>query len=82
MHAWLGGPATGLYAAALLPCAALALYVSRERVRILDNVRVFFLFLRQRRLRAFLVERRTHLEYELARLAQLAKRPAREAGGA
>jgi hypothetical protein len=48
--------------------------VARERQRLLDNVRVFFLFMRQRRLREFLVERRSHLEYELARLAQLAKR--------
>ncbi len=72
--AYLGGGAAALYAASLLPAAMLALFVSRERVRMLDNVRVFLLFMRQRRLREFLLARRTHLEYELARLAQLAKR--------
>jgi 1-acyl-sn-glycerol-3-phosphate acyltransferase len=74
VYAWLGAGPAALYAAALVPTAAIALYVARERQRLLDNVRVFFLFMRQRRLREFLVERRSHLEYELARLAQLAKR--------
>jgi 1-acyl-sn-glycerol-3-phosphate acyltransferase len=83
VYAWMSGPAAALYAATLVPCAALGLYVSRERVRFLDNVRVFFLFLRRRRLRTFLIERRTHLEYELARLAQLAKQASeRPADGA
>jgi glycerol-3-phosphate O-acyltransferase / dihydroxyacetone phosphate acyltransferase len=70
---YLGGGAAALYALSLPPTAMLALFVSRERARMLDNVRVFWLFMRQRDLRQFLVERRTRLEYELARLAQLAK---------
>jgi glycerol-3-phosphate O-acyltransferase / dihydroxyacetone phosphate acyltransferase len=82
VYAWLGVGAAALYAATLLPSAALALFVSRERTRMLDNVRVFFLFLRQKELRAFLLERRTRLEYELARLAQLGREPARPARSA
>lgn len=79
VYEWLGGGAAAAYAASLLPTFAVALWVYRERVRMQDNVRVFFLFMRQKRLRAFLLERRAHLEQELARLAQLAKRRAHRA---
>jgi 1-acyl-sn-glycerol-3-phosphate acyltransferase len=56
------------YAAALLPSTMLALYIRRERERILDNIRVFFKFSRQSDLREFLMAKRKALERELARL--------------
>jgi 1-acyl-sn-glycerol-3-phosphate acyltransferase len=78
----LDGATALAYAATLLPCTMLALYFRRERERTLDNLRVFFLFLRRKELRGFLEEKRGALEHELARLVYLAlKRPgAGEAG--
>ena len=61
------------YLFSLPPTAALALYVRRERERIWDNMRVFFLFLRNKEVRRMLEVKRTELERELARLGQLAK---------
>ena len=43
----LGGAEALAYAAGLLPATMLALYMRRERERILDNIRVFFLFTRR-----------------------------------
>jgi 1-acyl-sn-glycerol-3-phosphate acyltransferase len=57
-----------IYAATLLPATMLALYMRRERVRILDNIRVFFLFTRQNDLREFLREKRKELEKEIRHL--------------
>lgn len=56
------------YAATLLPSTMLALYMRRERERILDNIRVFFLFTRRHELREFLMEKRKALEKEIRHL--------------
>ena len=73
VQAWLGGGAAALYALSLPFGAAAALMVRRERDRIIENVRVFFIFLNRKDLRAHLEKKRRELERELARLAQLAK---------
>ncbi len=73
VQATIGGGAAALYALSLPFGAAAALMVRRERDRIVENVRVFFLFLNRKDLRAHLEEKRRELERELARLAQLAK---------
>ncbi|MCZ6556394.1 MAG: lysophospholipid acyltransferase family protein [SAR324 cluster bacterium] len=71
----LGGTlAAVLYAASLLPSAAVGLYVRRERERIWDNIKVFFLFLRKKELRDMLEVKRTELEKELAGLVKVALR--------
>lgn len=58
-----------------LPIAGtVTLFVSRERTRILENIRVFFVFLRKKDLREYMRDKRRHLELELAKLAQAAKR--------
>ena len=62
------------YAVILPPSAATALYVRRERERIWDNIRVFFLFLRHGELRELLEKERMHLEKELADLGRLMTR--------
>ena len=62
------------YALLLPPSAATALYVRRERERIWDNIRVFFLFLRHGELRELLEKERRHLEKELADLGRLMTR--------
>ena len=59
----------------LLPVtASVALFFVRESDRLLENLRVFFLFLRKRRLRPYLQLRRERLERELAQLVRFAKR--------
>lgn len=71
---WWGlWPALG-YAASLPITSAVALKVGKQRQRILENVRVFWLFVRQREVQRYLTVKREELELELARLARLARR--------
>lgn len=62
-----------LYALSLPITAGVALMVGRERRRIVENVHVFLLFLRQRRIRDYLHAQRSEVETELAQLARLAR---------
>lgn len=61
------------YGASLLVTSAVALRVGKERKRIVENVRVFLLFLRRRELQSYLRTKRQELEVELARLARMAR---------
>ena len=74
-----GPAATAIWAASLPVAGATALVVGHERERLVDNLRAFFLFIRRRELRAYLLAKRQALETELARLARAAKRGARAA---
>jgi 1-acyl-sn-glycerol-3-phosphate acyltransferase len=65
-----GALAATLYGASLPATAAVALAVRRRRARIWENVRVFFLVVRRRDLRGYLLAKRQELEVELARLAR------------
>ncbi len=71
---YFGPMAALLYAVSLPPTGAMALFVSRERERIVENARVFLIFMRKRELRDLLRERRRRLERELAKLVLVAKR--------
>ena len=64
-----------VYGLSLPPSAACAMYFARDWRRILENLRVFFMFMGRRSLKEHLREKRREIEYELARLTQLAKRP-------
>lgn len=73
---WLGGHpeldwVPWAYGLSLLPSTMLALYMRRERERILDNVLVFFKFSRRADMREFLTAKRKALEREMARLVYL-----------
>ncbi|MDH5324494.1 MAG: 1-acyl-sn-glycerol-3-phosphate acyltransferase [Gammaproteobacteria bacterium] len=63
-----------LYAASLPISAALALFYRKERRRIWENLRVFALFVRKRKLRRYLEAKRKHIEAELAQLVRIAKK--------
>ena len=63
----------GIYIASLPISAGAALYLRRERQRIWDNLRVFFLFVRKRKLKRYLENRRKELERELAKLVRIVK---------
>lgn len=61
------------YALGLIPSAAAAIMLRNERRRIVENIRVFFLFIRKRKLRRYLENRRHELEQELAHLVRIVK---------
>lgn len=68
---WYWGTTAALaYGLSLPITAAIALKVGYERLRIQENVRVFFLFLRRSELRDYLTEKRLELEMELAQLVR------------
>ena len=48
--------------------------VRRQRRLIMENLRVFFLFLRRRDVRAYLEANRDQIEQELTRITRLARR--------
>lgn len=74
-------PAAALYAASLPLAASVTLYLGWQRERILEDVRVFLLFMRRRELRAYLGTKRQELEIEVASMARLAKRSHEEGLG-
>ena len=76
VYHWLGLWPSMAYLASLPPSAAAAQFMRRERKRLVENVKVFFLFFWRRELRELLERKREELEKELARLARLAKRKA------
>ncbi|MCU7916770.1 MAG: lysophospholipid acyltransferase family protein [Candidatus Thiodiazotropha sp. (ex Epidulcina cf. delphinae)] len=62
------------YIITLVVSAAAALLVRGEKQRIIENIRVFLLFLRKRDLKAYLRHKRQELEKELARMVRIANR--------
>lgn len=62
-----------LYATSLPLTGLVALAVGKERQRILENVRVFFLFTRKGEIREYLRIKREELEIEVARFARQAR---------
>lgn len=71
---WYWGVAGAVaYGLSLPVTGAVALLVGKERKRILDNVRIFVLFVRRRGLREYLKVRRQELEVDVAQLARLAR---------
>lgn len=63
-----------LYAVTLPITATVALLVGRERKRIVENLRIFFLFTRHKQLRGYLRLKREELEVEIAQLTRLVRR--------
>ena len=78
--AWWWGPWPGaaFYALSLPITAMIALRVGHERQRILEEIRIFFLFSRRKELQRFLRAKREELEVELARMTRRAGRVQRE----
>ncbi len=72
---WYGGlePAA-MYAASLPLTAAVALLVGHRRRRIIEEVKVFLLFLRKKQVRDFLRTKRKELEVDLAQMTRIARR--------
>lgn len=66
-----------LYIISLLISAAVAFSLSGEYRRTLENLKVFFLFLRKKDLKTYLETKRLDLEVELAHMVRIAKRLSR-----
>ena len=71
--AFFGGLSALFYLLNLPFATAAAILMYREKDRIIENVKGFFLFMRKRRLRDYLLDRRKELEQELARMTRLLK---------
>jgi len=69
--------ATVLYVLSLLPATAALVLLRHQRRAILENFRVFLLFMRRGQLRAYMHEQRELIERELARLVRAAKQAPR-----
>ena len=65
---------TAVYILSIIPTSLLALVIFYEQVRILDNLRVFFILIKQKHLRRHLLRKRKQIETELASLLKLAKK--------
>ena len=63
-----------LYLSSLLLSASVALSLRGEYRRTLENLKVFFLFLRKQDLKSYLETKRRELEIELAHMVRIAKR--------
>ncbi|MEE9596072.1 MAG: 1-acyl-sn-glycerol-3-phosphate acyltransferase [Acidiferrobacterales bacterium] len=70
---FFGGLSAFFYLLSLPFSTAAAILMYREKDRIIENVKGFFLFMRKRRLRDYLLDRRKELEQELARMTRLLK---------
>ncbi|MCP4656561.1 MAG: hypothetical protein GY856_14205 [bacterium] len=71
---FFGVKAAVVYAAGLPITSAVALMVGKQRQWIVENTRVFFLFLRKRNVQPYLRSMRRELEVDLALMARMAKR--------
>jgi hypothetical protein len=63
-----------LYIITLIVSSTVALLVRGEKKIILENIRVFLLFLRKRDLKSYLRNKRQELEKELAKMVRIANR--------
>lgn len=62
------------YLASLIISAPFALLLRKEYHIIIDNVKIFFLFMRKKQLRVYLETKRKEIEIELARLIRILKK--------
>ncbi|ODB86198.1 hypothetical protein A3195_11175 [Candidatus Thiodiazotropha endoloripes] len=71
---YFGWQWTILYIVTLVIRSAVLLMVRGEKQRIIENIRVFVLFLRKRDLKSYLWKKRQALEKELAKMVRIANR--------
>ena len=73
-YLFFGTTAALFYMASLIISAPFALLLRKEYHIILDNIKIFFLFMRKKQLREYLEAKRKEIEIELARLIRILKR--------
>jgi len=63
-----------IYFLSLIPASLVALIIIHEHAKIIDNMRVFFILIKKKRLRRYLIRKRKDIEKELASLLKLARK--------
>ena len=63
-----------VYSALLIPTSLAALIIIHEQANILDNLRVFYIIMKHRNLRRYLIKKRKRIEKELALLINIARK--------
>lgn len=63
-----------VYSVLLIPTSLAALIIIHEQAKILDNLRVFYIIMKHRNLRRYLIRKRKRIEKELALLINIARK--------
>lgn len=74
VYLYMGLGASIIYSLLLIPSSLSALIIIQEQVKILDNLRVFYLVIKHRNLRRYLIRKRKSIEKELASLINIARK--------
>jgi len=74
VYQYYGATTALVYFLLLVPTSLTALVIFHEQAQIIDNLKVFFIVLKHRKLRRFLIRKRKKLEKELAELINIAKK--------
>jgi len=74
VYHYIGTSSASVYFLLLIPASLTALVIFHEQAQIIDNLKVFFVVLKHRNLRRFLIRKRKKLEKELAELIHIAKK--------
>ncbi|NNC66512.1 MAG: hypothetical protein HKN83_00580 [Gammaproteobacteria bacterium] len=73
-HRYFGTTVALFYLASVIISAPFALKLRKECHIIIDNIKIFFLFIRKKQLRQYLESKRKEIEKELAKLLRIVKR--------
>ena len=74
VHTYFGTTPALIYLASIIISAPFALKLRKEYHIIIDNIKIFFLFMRKKQLRKYLESKRKEIELELAKLVRIVKR--------
>ena len=74
VNLYFGMTSSLIYLVSILISAPFALQLRKECHIIIDNVKIFFLFMRKKQLREYLESKRKEIEIELAKLLRIVKR--------
>jgi len=74
INLYFGATWSLIYLASVVISAPFALKLRKEYHIIIDNIKIFFLFMRKKQLREYLETKRKDIEIELARLLRIVKR--------
>lgn len=74
VYNYAGAGGVIIYIALLIPASLSALLIIQQQVQIIDNLRVFFIVIKHRNLRRYLIRKRKTIEKELATLINTARK--------
>ncbi len=74
IYRYFGLTWSSIYLASIIISAPFALKMRKEYHIIIDNIKIFFLFMRKKQLREYLETKRSEIEVELAKMIRIVKR--------